>query len=192
MRKIPYVPQIEPADEFEKWFKNGFSEEDSLKPEANWCGLCCLRMIALAFDLDPPPLHVMYEEATVLGVYVRQGDRIIGAYHRELARYAEHRFGLRAQVCRGLSRGDIASVIEAEGLLIASVAPCIRDLAGDPPANPSGHLVLVHSIYDEQVGGVKLHNSAGFVSTNTQVNVPTPWPRFLECFSGNGIVISAR
>jgi hypothetical protein len=136
----------------------------------------------------------MYRDAFERGVYRMVDGDVIGAYHKELAEYGRRQFAFtRSRAARGLSADAVADTVYAERpeYVIASVSAQIRDLEGPPPEKKSGHLVLVYGVETTDEGRFfVLHNSTGFVSTNTQRAVRVSEKRFVECFSGNAIIIS--
>lgn len=188
-----YVPQIEDREKVEEWLAQEWTWERRMLPESNWCAMCCVRSIALCLDLEPPSLDELYERALRAWVYDYVKEFVVGAVHEALARFIGEEFPLFAKAARALTKGDVIGHLNEGCFVIASVSPQIRHLSGEPPVVPKGHLVLVYGTYaeDEGEGGVILHNSTGLFSTNTQAHVPTPWKRFLECFSGNAIIVKS-
>lgn len=186
-----FVAQFEPPETTEERIANRANEDSNL-PEWNWCGICCLRMILLGLNKDAPSLLEMYQKAfDQYGVFRMIEDRVIGAYHRELAQYARIEFGFFTKCIRGQSTTDIAQLVTSGSFVIASVSPEIRTLAGAKPEHRSGHLVLVYGIHeDNNDRAFLIHNSAGFLSLGTQSAVLIPEDRFNACFSGNGIIIA--
>jgi hypothetical protein len=182
-----FVPQFATAEEAESRVANAKNEDGNL-PEWNWCGICCVRMILLGLGRTPPSLLEMYRTATdAYRAYRMEGGRVVGAYHRELTAYVSGEHGLKAKACRGLSVGDVRSLLQKGSVLIVSVSPEIRRLDGGAPAQKNGHLVVVYAVEDSVF---VLHNSAGFVRVGTHRAFRVPESRFAECFSGNGIVVS--
>lgn len=170
--------------------------EDMNGPEWNWCGMCDVRMVALACRRpdEVPTLDDMYRDAFGRGVYRMVDGDVIGAFHRELADYARRQFSFaRSRAARGLSADAVADTVYAERpeYVIASVSPQIRNLEGPPPEKKGGHLVLVYDVETTEEGRFfVLHNSSGFASTGTQRAARVSEKRFVECFSGNAIIIS--
>ncbi len=193
MRQHPrqyYVPQIEPKENIEQWIFD-WKDGNWQLPEGNWCGMCCLRMMALSLELQPPSLTDLYESATQKDVYRKTDGRIIGAYHHELAEFVSTQIARPARTAKEIVQSDIQTAVNNDEFLIASVSPQIRYRDGDPPQSRNGHLVLVYGYYEhEDEAGVILHNSTGFTSLNTQSHAYIPWKRFLDCFSGRGVFVS--
>jgi len=162
-------------------------------PEWNWCGMCCVRMVLLGLGREAPSLDEMYRMAFDDGVFRMVDGEVVGAYHKQLAAHVAKRFGLvGSRAMRGLSAEDVAVIVGGDDprYVIASVSAKIRDLVGSPPESKGGHLVLVYGVETTDAGRFfVLNNSAGFASTNTQRAVRVPEARFVECFSGNAIVI---
>jgi len=186
-----FVPQVEPAEQVQDLISN-WPQLDKNLPETNWCGLCCVRMIALSCSLNPPRLQQMHETAFHdYQVFRLQDDRLVGAYHKELADYIRGEFSLDAEASRNLSVSDVASLVIENNFVIASVTPEIRELESTNPKSKNGHFVLIFGVCNMEGKTVFIiHNSAGFTQTNTQVNVHVTEDRFQACFSGNAIIIA--
>lgn len=196
MSKPVFVPQFPGDRPTEEWIAE-LDTADQTLPHWNWCGLCCLRSILLGRnDSDVPTLEEMYRQALDDHAVFRWIEgRVVGAYHHELARYAEVAFGLRARRVSELTTADLAAMIAGDSSkrLIASVAPEIRFKVGDEPSVRSGHLVLVFGVADlDGERHLRLHNSAGFESLGTAADALISEARFRACFSGRGIVVETR
>ncbi len=186
-----YVPQIEPREDIENWINAEWTPERWRLPESNWCALCCVRSYCLSLGLIVPSLEELYDRAMKYFVYRDIDNRIIGAYHANLATFIELEFGLFAEARRDMTAADVAKVMMTdECAVFASVSPQIRssDIA-EAPKIPSGHFVFLYGLY---LDSVILHNSAGFASNETQSHVVTPWWKFMECFSGRAIVVHPK
>jgi hypothetical protein len=185
-----FVPQFDPAEDVERRIAKR-EQEDMNDPEWNWCGICCVRMILLGLGKEAPPIEEMYRTAfDDYGVFKMVDGAVIGAYHKELARYIERGCGLAAYAKRGMSANDVADMINGGWYIIASVSASIREPDGEVPEKKGGHLVLVHRVEKTNSNqAFIIHNSTGFVSTDTQRNVPIPEARFAECFSGCAILV---
>ncbi|NBT37921.1 MAG: hypothetical protein EBT21_07430, partial [Actinobacteria bacterium] len=123
-----FVPQFEPAEDVERRIGNRDSE-DMNGPEWNWCGICCVRMIALGLGRSVPTMDEMYRTAfDAYGVFKMVDGSVIGAYHRDLASYVTGEFGLAAEARRNLSAGDVAAAIVDGHYVVASVSPKIREI----------------------------------------------------------------
>lgn len=186
-----YVPQIEPRENIENWINAEWIPERWRLPESNWCALCCVRSYCLSLGLIVPSLEELYDRATKYLVYRDIDNRIIGAYHVNLATFIELEFGLVAEARRDMTAADIAKALMTDGCAVfASVSPQIRRTdAVVAPKNPSGHFVFVYGV---GLDSVIHHNSTGFASNNTQSHVATPWQKFMECFSGRAIVVQPK
>ncbi|MFA4845657.1 MAG: C39 family peptidase [Patescibacteria group bacterium] len=187
-----FVSQFGTREAVEDRIKNK-DNEDLNEPEWNWCGLCCVRMIALGLELDPPDLSEMYHRAfDQYQVFKMIDGELIGAYHRELASYIEAEFGLSVTALRHQTVEDVAKLLEEGNYFIASVSAEIRKLDGQEPKKRNGHFVLVWGVERTQSGdNFIIHNSSGFQSLKTQEAVRVPVERFAACFSGNGITVSS-
>lgn len=187
-----FIPQFANAEAVECMITN-LKNADLNAPEWNWCGICCTRMILLALGREAPPRLDMYRCAFKKHhAYREKEGRVIGAYHKELATYIEQEFQLRSRTERGLTLTRLIELISEGAFVIASVSAEIRHLIGTPPNTKSGHFVLVYGIRftgEEHEPEIILHNSAGFLRLKTQSHVHVPATRFLECFSGNGILV---
>lgn len=190
MTKPVFVPQFPDGRPTEEWIAELDAADRNL-PHWNWCGICCLRAVVLAQTGNAPPLEEMYRTAfDEYAVFRWIGGCVIGAYHKELADYAQRALGLQARRVSELATTDLAAMVSEGKFLIASVAPEIRYKAGDEPSVRGGHLVLVFGV--EEVDGerhFRLHNSAGFESLGTAADALISEARFRACFSGRGIVI---
>lgn len=187
-----FVNQFTPAEKTEE-IVAGWKEEYDLLPEWNWCGMCCSRMITLSLKKNPPSLNEMYQTAFKdYSVYQWHNGKILGAFHKKLARYLRKAFGLKAKAKRGLSLEDIANHIRRDRFVIASVTPEIRFLDTSEPKRKSGHLVLVFGVEQTADGLIFIvHNPSGSLQRNSQVSARISTERFVQCFSGNGIVVKS-
>ena len=181
-----YVCQIKDREKVEEWANQPSSGNDETKPEENWCGMCCVKMIAKALVIPMPDLLEMYQTAfDKYGVYKMEKGKVLGAYHKELAKYIETELGLKAITKRNLTVNDVKGIVGGDNFFIASVSSRISDFNVEPKRK-KGHLVLVYG-FNEQ--GFFIHNSAGFSRTKTQTNVLVPYDFFEKCFSGSGICV---
>lgn len=187
-----FVPQVEPRDRVGTWLATRQGADTNL-PEWNWCGICCVRMIALGLSINVPSLESMYRVAfDQYGVFRLIDRQVVGAYHKELAEYVRAELGLRATALRRQSIDDLTNLIKSGHYFIASVTSQLRDLDGQPPTRQNGHLVLVYGVCNTPAGRVfVLHNSAGSQSAGTQSAVKVAEQRFAVCFSGNGVAVSS-
>lgn len=200
LQRVPeqfYVPQFGTAETVEREILHRANADMNL-PEWNWCGMCCTQMILRALGRSTPGLKQMYERAThEYGVYRTENGQVVGAYHKELAKYIEEEFSLSARTARGLTLPKLVELIRGGTFIIASVSPEIRELKpGKEPPTKNGHLVLVYGLcssYEDADGhGVRaliLHNSAGFQNQRTQCHARLRTQRFMDCFSGNAILV---
>ena len=185
-----FVPQFHPAESIEEHIANRDQEDRNL-PAWNWCGICCVRMIALGLKLDPPSLEDMYETAFQKHAVFKWVDgQVVGAYHEALATYIREAFGIEAKAVRRRSAKDILRLVEDGAWFIASVSADIRNQTNDAPEKKIGHLVLLFDTYgDDDTDGFVLHNSAGFSCNGSQAHARVSTTRFADCFSGCGILI---
>ncbi len=185
-----FVAQFEPREATEERITNR-ENEDLNAPEWNWCGVCCARMMVLGVRGDAPSMDEMYRKAfDEYGVFRMIDGEVVGSYHRELARYLCDEFEFDAMPKRGLRPDDLVKIVREGGCFIASVSAKIRFLEEETPMKKVGHLVLIYDVVETSEGRwFVLHNSAGFASLGTQEAVHVPEQRFMDCFSGNGIVV---
>lgn len=164
---------------------------DDLKPEWNWCSICCVRMIALSLNLNPPSLREMYRTAfDQYQVFRFKDEGIVGAYHNELALYVSREFSLAAKVRRHQCIKDVVKIIQDDCFFLASVSPEIRTREKGFAKRKNGHIVLVFGVGRlNGVGGFILHNSSGSSMAKTQKSTFVSFEWFDQCFSGNGIVV---
>jgi len=192
MRKPVFVPQVEPRESVEELIGE-WKEEDINLPHWNWCAICCVRMIVLGLGLEAPDMIDMYNTATEkYGAYRMVDGKILGAYHRELARYVKGEFCLKARALRRQPTANVAKWVSRGYYFVASVSSDIRKHSTEAPKRQNGHLVLVYGVRETLEGRFfVLHNSAGYSRTNTQSEVLVSEERFAQCFSGNGLIISS-
>ncbi len=185
-----FVPQFEPAEDVERRIGNR-DNEDMNAPEWNWCGICCVRMVLLGLGRAAPTMEEMYRTAfDAYDVFKTVDGNVMGAYHRELATYVRDACDLASYAKRNMSADDVAYDVDSGWYVIASVSPQIRDLFGDAPEKKGGHFVLVYGVENTEQGRVfVLHNSTGFASAHAQRAVRMPETRFVECFSGNAVLL---
>ncbi len=185
-----YVPQFESAEVVEERISQ-WTTADLTQPEWNWCGICCLAMIARSRGRSEDRA-TLYTAASAAGVYRREGDRVIGALHREFATFVTTYFGWAAESAPIKDADTLAQHIAADRFVIASVSPEIRDLRCLPQRS-NGHLVLLYgvSMADGQ-RWFELHNSTGFARTNSQKSVLISEENFMRFYSGRAIIIAGR
>lgn len=190
MSEPVFVPQFDPAESVETRIANRDAQDSNL-PEWNWCGICCVRMVALGLELDPPSLDDMYKTAfEMYAVFKIIDGRVIGAYHEALAAYIRGEFKLDAKAVRHRSALDVHRLVKNGAWFIASVSAEIRHPGPNAPEKKTGHLVLVFDAFrEDDLDGFRIHNSTGFSSTDTQSHVRVSAARFADCFSGCGILI---
>ena len=189
-----YVPQFFPASDVERRVLSYKPEQDCNKPEWNWCGICCALMILKSLGIQNPGIDRMYQVAyEKYKVYRMVEGKVIGAYHKPLAKYMKSEFGLKTEAVQDVDVFDVASFIRGDKVFIASVTPQIRSLDGIAPRSKNGHLVLIYGIRPHGNDfHFLIHNSTGFASNATQCEVEVSAQRFAECFSGRGVAVSAK
>lgn len=190
-----WTSQVEDSgQDLEMWLE-GHERTDRARPEANWCGLCCLRSILKAhqsddFGIDLPSLDQMFRDAVQAGVYkLEENGKYSGAYHQPLARFIEDRFRLPAQAVEGLSRAKIRREIDAGKFVIASVHPSLRYPQSPHPEKPAGHFVLIHGYYGEDRWNFRILDSTGVISQGTHINSALALSRFRHFFSGRAVLV---
>lgn len=168
------------------------ANEDLTQPEWNWCAICCVNMVLLGLAKDASPIHELYTDAFASGVYRRTSDgTILGAYHKELARFLQIHSGLRASAKRGITRAELIRRLETGSFCIASVCAELRLRPTKRQPSKNGHFVLVYKTHVNAVGQrlFTLHNSSGFPRTHSAIAAEYSEEVFWNCFSGNGIIL---
>ena len=170
---------------------------------AHWalrsCGVVCVKMAVEGITGQPTGSVMDWVQAGLAldGYLVElrpdRTDRPIekGWKHKALIQLARQR-GCQAELAARLTLDEIAAHIPANRIIIASVSSELGE-AG-PITRRSGHLVVICGIaLDEhdQVNQVILHNPSGRTSPFQQ-GARIPADRFLEAFSGRGIIVAAR
>lgn len=111
-----------------------------------------------------------------------------GWKHASLAQLARSA-GCCAEIVSGLTLDVLARYIQAGRVLIASVSSELGEEG--PVTRQSGHLVLIYGIGLNEAGHIQeiiLHNPSGR-SERLQAGARIPATRFMEGFSGRGIVM---
>jgi hypothetical protein len=172
---------------------------DSPVEYAHWalrsCGVVCVKMAVDGLTgIDSGPVMAWVRAGLALGGYLaeQRADRRveIGWKHAALAQLA-HEGGCEAALAQGLSLGDLAACVGAGRIVIASVSSEIGE--GLPITRNNGHLVVVYGVEIGGEGGVEaviLHNPSGRTAA-LQAGARVPAGRFIEAFSGRGIIIAA-
>jgi hypothetical protein len=142
-------------------------------------------MILKATKKDAPPVMEMYKKAFQHGAYKFINNKVVGAYHQELANFIETEFKLKSYTAKDLSAADVGRIISDGNFFIASVTPDIR-CQPNIPDRKNGHLILV---FGSEKDKLIFHNSTGFSSNNSQVSVEMGFDLFEKYFSGRGIIV---
>jgi hypothetical protein len=209
---IPYACQFASTDLVREFV----SKERSLATDPRWaeygagspaeyahwamrsCGVVCIKM-AVEGIAKLPPRSVMewVNEGLALDGYLTEIRRDrpveIGWKHASLAELAR-RHGCAAEPAPHLSLESIADHIRADRMVIASVT---SELGEDAPiTRRNGHLIVIHGV----ALGEPRHGETGRVETiiahnpsgrrpETQIGAHIPAGRFMEGFSGRGIIV---
>ncbi|MBU1018745.1 MAG: hypothetical protein ABII07_06285 [Patescibacteria group bacterium] len=193
-----WTSQIEGTDkDLGEWLESPERFDREL-PEANWCGLCCVRAIAKAhshtdFETEVPSLIEMFRAAVQKGVYqLADTGEYEGAYHYPLADFIRDELRLPARAIQNMGISDIHREVESGNFVIASVDPTLRYPGSPTPENPAGHFVLVHGIYFRDLCRLKMLDSTGLISQETHINPGLPADRFRRFFSGRAILVKSQ
>jgi hypothetical protein len=166
---------------------------------AHWalrsCGVVCVKMAVDGLTgVDSRPVMGWVRAGLALDGYLaeQRADRRveIGWKHAALAQLARNR-GCEAELAQGLTLEDLADHVSAGQVVIASVS---SEIGEDVPiTRRNGHLVVVYGAVvgrEGEVEAVILHNPSGRTAA-LQAGARIPAGRFMEAFSGRGIVIGA-
>lgn len=143
------------ADEYERW---------------TWCdcGIACFKMV-LAARGDKGASQGLVElakEAEKYGAFKIEGEKISPLHYAEFCAFVRERYDLKASAVPALSIPQIKREVAVGNFVIVSVHPSIRHPEAMPPKR-GGHLVLVVG-YDDERGGLYLHNPSGYQSVSSQ------------------------
>jgi hypothetical protein len=167
---------------------------------AHWamrsCGVVCVKMVVEGM-MDLPPRTVMdwVNEGLSIDGYLTEIRRDrpveVGWKHVALADLARA-YGCSADLVSGISLDDIANHIRHNRTLILSVT---SELGEDAPiTRKNGHLIVVYGVVLGDTGSVETliaHNPSGRRS-EMQAGAHIGAARFLEGFSGRGIVVGPK
>jgi hypothetical protein len=164
---------------------------------AHWtlrsCGVVCVKMaVEGLMGLSPRPAMDWVREGLAMDGYLaeRRQERAveIGWKHAALADLARAH-GCTAELASGLTPDAIAGHIRADRVVIASVT---SELGEDAPiTRQNGHLVVIYGVLVHAAGHVEAviaHNPSGRRPA-MRAGAILPVERFMEGFSGRGIVI---
>lgn len=200
VKNVPYYSQWESASLIKNilsgetdakddplWYRSGAGTRQDYKVwSGHICGMACLRMtLKYALNIDTT-LFLLLLLCTKYGGYKVQGDEIKGLYYFPFVKFINTVYGFSSYVVENISIQQILPHLKSGSIFIASVHPAIRDPEAKPPYR-GGHLVLVHSFYQEK-NCIVFHNPSGTEESN-QANVFMSIERFDEFFANRGIVI---
>ncbi len=163
------------------------------------CGVVCVKMAVEGITgASPRPVMDWIMAGLALDGYLTElrpdrPDRPVekGWKHAALAALAVSR-GCRAWLAAGLTLADVVSHLRQRCVVIASVT---SELGEDGPlTRSSGHLVVVYGAEIDPAGtaaAVIVHNPSGRTAA-LQAGARIPAVRFMQGFSGRGIVIGAE
>ncbi len=186
-----------PLEHDPRWQEYG---ADTPADYAHWslraCGVVCLKMAVDALSGEPPrPVMAWVREGLALDGYLTEirpdrPDRPVekGWKHAALVDLARAH-GLWAEAATGLGLSAIIGHLAAGQLVIASVSSELGD--SGPITRRSGHLVVVIGLHldaDQQAAALIIHNPSGR-TPDLQAGAVIPAGRFLQAFSGRGIII---
>lgn len=185
-----YVPLISDRFAVEEWRASGASKDYRI-PSSNWCAMTCVRMLLLRERGEAPSLEELFDSACDADVYVRQedGSGWKGAYHVRLVHFLET-LGFQARFRKHLHVSDIAKSLARGQYGLLSVGPDIRYLKDEEPEKQNGHFVFAFGYESTPASRLfRIHNSAGFASLNTQIDVAIPETRMAQVFSKSAIFV---
>jgi len=167
---------------------------------AHWalrsCGVVCIKMAVEGITgSEPEPVMAWVRAGLAIDGYLTElrpdrPDRPVekGWKHTSLAQLARDR-GCSADLVQGLTLEKIAAHLQFGQVIVASVT---AELGEDGLlTRNSGHLVVIYGVAlggDGQVQEMILHNPSRRTPTS-QVGARIPVERFMQGFSGRGILI---
>jgi len=174
------------AEEDPLWARSGASSPAEYALWADHlCGVACLRMVLAARGIAVPPAFALRDEMVARGGYVvGPGGAIRGLVYAPAVAWLGEAHGIAAEVRVEVPAAEVADVVAAGGMFIASVHPWLRWPEREPPAR-GGHLVLVFGAED---GALRFHNPSGDRAA-TQSDARLPVELFARFFAGRGIRI---
>ncbi|MBI3631886.1 MAG: C39 family peptidase [Candidatus Vogelbacteria bacterium] len=201
---IPYFSQFMSADLVEKYI----NDKPSLATDPKWresgaktieeyqmwtwsdCGITCFKMILGAIDhkYDGLTLIELAKTAKRFGAFEDDPKMPSGLHYKEFCDYVTRELGLSAKPETNLSLRQIKYKVSAGNFVIISVNPNIRHPKSATPATRGGHLVLVVG-YNDNRGGLYVHNPSGYRSNNSQNHAFISYSDFKKFFAGRGIII---
>ena len=172
------------------WRESGWQDPEQY---AFWawrtCGVACLRSV-LGVSGTPPTPADLTGDLIDAGGYVHdpRSSEVRGLVYQPFVEYVEQRWGLKAEVVRDVEDAQLPRLLAGGRVMLASVAPGVRDLATDGfvlTEPPGGHLVLVLEADTETV---RFHNPSGRWP-NEQDDVALPTSNFARAFAGRGVLL---
>lgn len=193
-----FVNEQQPLESDPRWAEYG---AESAAEYAHWarrsCGVVCVKMAVEALAGGAPQTIIEWVKAGLaLEGYLAElrsdrPDRPIekGWKHVALAQLAVER-GCDASVVASLGLPDLVEHIRADRLVIASVTSELGEEG--PITRKSGHLIVIYGLEADEanITAIIAHNPSGR-SAAMQQSTHIPVERFLNGFSGRGIVIGA-
>lgn len=209
---VPYVSQFA-TPELARAFIYG---ERELETDPNWavygaqtpqeyahwavrsCGVVCVKMAVEGVTGRPSGTVIEWVKAGLdidgylVALRPERTDRPVekGWKHAALARLLANA-GCQAELVTGLSVTDLATHIQADRLVIASVSSELGE--HESITRRSGHLVVAFGMEMDdggEISGVIVHNPSGRTAA-LRAGARIPVGRFAQAFSGRGIVVSA-
>ncbi|WP_283134195.1 C39 family peptidase [Rhizohabitans arisaemae] len=169
-----------------RWAESGAVSREEY---ATWCGHCCgmacLQMVLHHRDGRTPPLLELMRGCRSYGGYVERPDgEIKGLYYAPFAEYVGERHGLVAEVRPELTVAEIAGLLGAGRLVMASVHREIRRPERAAPGR-GGHLVLITGCDGETIS---FRNPSGHSASSRAAVLPQA--TFAAFFAGRGISLA--
>ncbi|MGF6774311.1 hypothetical protein P3T18_006826 [Paraburkholderia sp. GAS199] len=168
------------------WQRSGFTDPERYRFWAKrLCGLTCLESVLDYWRIAHASRAALLDEALQHGVYrLREDGGVDGLIYRPFAQWVGAAFGIDVDVLPQATLEELATRIDHDTFVIASVSPEIR-YPDRPNERRGGHLVLLHGRDRE---GVWFHNPSGIAPH--QADAYLPLATMARFYAGRGMVLT--
>ncbi|MBI4836702.1 MAG: C39 family peptidase [Candidatus Abawacabacteria bacterium] len=170
-----------------KWLASGAeSPEEYALWSWNACGMACLKMVLAYYKKVTIPLVTLCKQCVKYGGYTFPLETSPGLYYGPFVNFVRQTYGLQAKVIYPMILKEIVQALAKQKLVIASVAPEIRNPSAISTKR-GGHLVLIVG-FDAQQKIIYLHNPSGN-TPESQEYAQISFNDFKKFFANKGIII---
>lgn len=164
-----FLPHTDPS-QLHDWTADGYrSSKDYLFWSRKVCGLACLQSLLQGWTAVRLSMGELLEQALHWGCYVVEPSGTVqGLIYQPFITWISSQFGFDCQLVEHTPIYESTQKIRSGQVMIASVAPEIRDPAIPEPRR-GGHLVLIHAAHE---GVLRFHNPSGYSHNSDSASLP--------------------